>query len=351
MELVVALYIFPDFITQHRHLKSTCWVICLFNKSMYFYFAFTYPRLASLPDSFESGFPGLLLSQFCNGRKTQLKIGEEWQVVAVHWKIWNTSAGVTWNGCNFLGKENKLVKKGQESLRGKSLNVFELTKRISLRCVKCFEACLGEGLYLPLGFGGYTAVAVWPMLLCPHSPANVALPCGGSGVSGHQHWICVSWKHPEHRVNGSQPALGAYLLLGMFPHPEIWVTPQPQIVLMKHLWYCLEGNWTKYLVLVPLSVDLPSDPAMTEGNTHLSREVCVSWAGWEWDMNLPLSQFQTPQLSQLLNLGTGHSFVLLVTSPSLFTLCIDALAQNFKNVKKLFTFLALCKKCFKKNPR
>lgn len=141
MELLFALSIYPGFLTQHQHLNSAQWVICCFNKSVPFYFAFAYPRPASLPDCFDSGFPAFTALSALQGHKNT---PEDWRGVtssAVHWKIQNPSAGVAWNGCDFLGKENKLVKKVVE---GEECQHLELTRSIFLRCVKGFGGLWGE---------------------------------------------------------------------------------------------------------------------------------------------------------------------------------------------------------------
>lgn len=51
-------------------------------------------------------------------------------------------------------------------------------------------------------------------------------------------------------------------------------------------------------------MDLPSDPAMTEGNTHLlSREVCVIWAGWEWDTEPATLSISNPSVVTAVKSG------------------------------------------------
>lgn len=226
---------------------------------------------------------------------------------------------------SFSREGEKLVKKGQESLRGKSLNIFELTKSISLRCVKCFGATLVEALPGSASLG----LVATPRLL-PHTPLSPQ-PCHGvpspRWLRGHQHGLCVPWKHPEHPASGCQPAPGAHLLLGAF------LTLKPgwhhRNVLSEPLWCpLLERKLNK----IPGSRVCGSARWPSSGwgkHTHLLSR----------DTNLPLPPFETPPLCQLLNLGTGHSFVHLVTSPSLFTPRVDALAQNFKNVKKIIYFL------------
>lgn len=115
---------------------------------------------------------------------------------------------------------------------------------------------------------------------------------------------------------------------------QLWSTPPPWAVFtlksgshrsLETCWRnasgmtCLEGNWAKYLLLVPQGSAWWSSSAWKKHTHLLSREVCVSWAGRDRDTDPASPSFQTPQLSQLWDVGTGHSFVQLVTSPSLFT--------------------------------
>lgn len=218
-------------------------------------------------------------------------------------KILNASAGITWNCCHFLGRENKLVKERPRVFEREKSQHLWTNKKHFLDILRCFRACLDERLYLEVMFCDFGVspdryIVMLGLLFVPsfslpsrHGLLNfLSLSRGCSGFFVHSlkilgflqaslvahEWTSASSVNTSSCWNGS-----SFLKSVAHCSNEMCWRNVAGII-------CLKGHGRKHMPVIPLPVDLPTviplwHPEIFGWNDHIFGSEVHYPSGWLWD--------------------------------------------------------------------